>query len=72
MKVSQHIDAGHLTSSWIRYDGCLQLSFGDDELTANIDEEQIVSLARHLQVRLNDLAKERIVKQEKLDAESDS
>jgi hypothetical protein len=77
MKVSQHIDAGHLTSSWIRYDGCLQLSFGDDELTAKIDEEQIVSLARHLQGRLNDLVKERQdkmerEKQEELDAESDS
>jgi len=72
MKVSQHIDAGRVTSSYIRYDGCLQLSFGDDELTANIDEEQIVSLARCLQVRLNELAEERIDKQEKLDAESDS
>jgi len=72
MKVSQHIDAGPVTSSWVRYDGRLLLSFGDDELIADIDEEQIVSLARHLQERLNSMAKERQDKQEKLDAESDS
>ena len=72
MKVSQHIDAGAVTSSWIRYDGRLELSFGDDELVADINEEQMVELARHLQTRLNDLEKERQDKQEKLDAESDS
>ena len=72
MKIAQHIDAGSVTSSWVRYDGRLQLTFGDDELFASLDEVQMTSLVSHLQERLNDLAKERQEKQEELDAESDS
>jgi len=64
MKVSQHITAGALTDHWISYDGTFQLSFGSDEISFGISEDQLRSLSKRLTERIQDIEDRRIEKQD--------
>ena len=60
MKVSQHITAGALTDHWISYDGTFQLSFGSDEISFVVSEDQLRSLSKRLTERIQDIEDRRI------------
>jgi len=64
MKVSRQIDAGRLTSSWIRYDGTFQLEFGDDEVTFSCDETQLRQLDQRINKQLDEIEEGRVKKEE--------
>jgi hypothetical protein len=64
MKVSQHITAGALTDHWISYDGTFQLSFGSDEISFVVSEDQLRSLSKRLTERIQDIEDRRIEKQD--------
>ena len=64
MKVSQHITAGELTHHWIGYDGAFQLSFGSDEISFVVSEDQLRSLSKRLTERIQDIEDRRIEKQD--------
>jgi len=67
MKVSQHITAGKLTSSYISsWNNELQLSFGDNEVTFKMDEAEMRDLRNRLNDRIDTIDKER---QEELELE---
>ena len=65
MKVSQHITAGELTNHWIGYDGAFQLTFGSDEISFGVSEDQLRSLSKRLIERIQDLEDRRIQDLEK-------
>jgi len=64
MKVSQQIDAGRLTSSWIRYDGTFQLEFGDNEVRFSCDETQLRELNKRIDKQLDEIEEGRAVKEQ--------
>jgi hypothetical protein len=64
MKVSQQIDAGRLTGSWIRYDGTFQLEFGDNEVTFSCDETQLRQLNKRIDKQLDEIEEGRAKKEE--------
>ena len=64
MKVSQHITAGALTDHWISYDGPFQLSFGSDEISFVVSEDQLRSLSKRLIERIQDIEDKRAEKKE--------
>jgi len=59
MKVSQHITAGSLTSHWIGYDGRIQLTFGSDEVTFDLPENQLRSLSKRLNEKVQEIEDKR-------------
>ena len=69
MKVSQHITAGALTDHWISYDGTFQLSFGSDEISFVVSEDQLRSLSKRLTERIQDIEDKRAAKKEEQDLE---
>tara|TARA_Y100001951_G_scaffold50703_1_gene40045 strand:+ start:1099 stop:1308 length:210 start_codon:yes stop_codon:yes gene_type:complete len=69
MKISQHIEAGQLTYSFIGFTGKLQLSFGDDEVHCDVSEEQLRELCEKCASRIAEINEKR---QEEFSAESDS
>ena len=64
MKVSQHITAGELTHHWIGYDGAFQLTFGSDEISFGVSEDQLRSLSKRLIERIQDIEDKRAEKKE--------
>jgi len=69
MIISQHIEAGQLTYSFIGFTGKLQLSFGDDEVHCDVSEEQLRELCKTVATRIAEIDEKR---QEEFSAESDS
>jgi len=61
MKVSQHITAGSLTNHWIGYDGRIQLTFGSDEISFDLPENQLRSLLQRLTERVQEIEDKRAV-----------
>jgi hypothetical protein len=59
MKVSQQVDAGRLSGSWVKYDGTIDLEFGKDEVTFQADETQLRSLVTRLSKRIAEIEEER-------------
>jgi hypothetical protein len=60
MKFSQQIAAGKLTSSYISsWNNELQLSFGNDEVTLKMDEEEMRDLRNRLSERIETIDNER-------------
>ena len=59
MKVSQQIDAGRLSGSWVKYDGTIDLEFGKDEVTFQADETQLRNLVARLSKRIAEIEEER-------------
>ena len=64
MKVSQQIDAGRLTGSWIRYDGTFKLEFGDNEVSFGCDETQLRQLGKRISRQLLEIEEGRVQEQE--------
>ena len=64
MKVSQHITAGELTNHWISYDGTFQLTFGSDEISFGVSEDQLRSLSERIIERIQNLEDKRAEKKE--------
>jgi hypothetical protein len=60
MKVSQQINAGKLTGSYISsWNNELQLSFGDDQVTFKMDEGELRDLRNRLNERIESIDTER-------------
>lgn len=59
MKISQQVEAGRLSGSWVKYDGTIDLEFGMDGVTFQADETQLRNLVARLSKRIAEIEEER-------------
>ena len=72
MDITQHIDAGKLTSFYVSgWSEEITLNFGKDQIKVKVEETQLRELAKDIAERINTIDEERAVEAEKLLSEKE-
>jgi len=72
MDISQHIDAGKLTSCYVSgWSEEVTLNFGKDQIKFKVDETQLRELAKDIAERIKTIDEERAAEAEKLLSEKE-